>query len=55
MAGLQPNQTFTLHVSSNLLNWSALTNFPGTNGFIQYVDPACRGGNRFYRLKSGAQ
>jgi len=53
-AGLLPNQTFTLQLSSNLLDWSAVTNFPGTNGFIQYVDPTiCKNGRRFYRLKSG--
>jgi len=55
MAGLLPNQTFTLQVSSNLLNWSAVTNFSGTNGFVQYVDPTvCKAGKRFYRVKSAA-
>jgi hypothetical protein len=54
LAGLLPNQTFTLQVSSNLLNWFAVTNFTGTNGFIQYADPTtCQSGKRFYRLKSG--
>jgi predicted outer membrane repeat protein len=56
MAGLSPAQSFALQVSSNLLVWSAVTNFVGTNGFFQYVDSSpCRGGNRFYRLKSGGQ
>jgi hypothetical protein len=56
MCGLLPTQTFTLQVSSNLLNWSAVTNFTGTNGFIQYVDPtAGKNGKRFYRLKSVTQ
>jgi hypothetical protein len=55
VAGL-PMQTFVLQASSNLLNWWTVTNFPGTNGFIQYVDSvACRGGNRFYRLETAGQ
>ena len=56
MAGLLPNQTFTLQVSSNFLNWSAVTSFTaGTNGMFQLADPMQRNWRaRFYRLKSGA-
>jgi hypothetical protein len=55
MAGLLPTQTFTLQVSSNLLNWCDVTNFmAGSNGVFQCVDPIPGDGQmRFYRLKSG--
>jgi hypothetical protein len=55
MAGLLPNQSFTVQASSNLLNWFAITNFvAGTNGIFQMVDPPRNGRARFYRVKSGA-
>ena len=55
MAGLPPNQTYSLQVSSNLVTWSSVTNFmAGSNGVFQCVDPTCTSGPaRFYRLKSG--
>jgi hypothetical protein len=54
MAGLLPTHTFTLQVSSDLLNWSDVTNFvAGTNGLFQCVDPIPGDVEaRFYRLKS---
>jgi hypothetical protein len=56
MAGLLPNQTFTVQASSNLINWSTVTSFTaGTNGLFQLTDPMP--GNwpaRFYRLQLGA-
>jgi hypothetical protein len=54
MAGLLPNQTFTLQVSTNLLNWSDLTSFvANTNGVFEFVDKNLANCNaRFYRLKS---
>jgi hypothetical protein len=55
MAGLAPDQTFILQVSSNLVNWSTVANFTGTNGFVQYTNPAGQDRNRFYRLKSGTE
>jgi hypothetical protein len=55
MAGLWPNLTLTLQVSTNLVNWWDATNFvAGSNGVFQCNDPIP--GNvksRFYRLKSG--
>ena len=56
MAGLLPNQTFTLQASSNLINWSTLTSFTAwTNGMFQLTDPMQRNWRtRFYRLKTGA-
>ena len=55
MAGLLPTKTFTLQVSSNLLNWWDVTNFMAcSNGVFQCVDPIPGDGQlRFYRLKSG--
>ena len=55
MAGLLPNQTFSLLASSNLVTWFAVTNFvAGTNGMFQCVDPMPGGvQTRFYRLKTG--
>ena len=56
LCGLSPNQTLTLQVSTNLLNWWDVTNFmAGANGVFRCVDPTCTGGPaRFYRLESGA-
>jgi hypothetical protein len=55
MAGLLPNQSFTVQASSNLLNWLPITNFvAGTNGLFQMVAPAGSGRARFYRVASGA-
>jgi hypothetical protein len=55
MVRLEPNQSFTLLTSSNLANWSAVSNFmAGTNGLFQCVDPMPGGClTRFYRLKAG--
>jgi hypothetical protein len=55
MAGLLPTKTFTLQISSNLLNWQDATNFTaGPNGMFQCVDPIPGDVQaRFYRLKSG--
>ena len=55
LCGLSPNQTLTLQVSTNLLNWWDATNFTaGSNGVFQCVDPIPGDGQlRFYRLKSG--
>ena len=54
MAGLPPNQTYSLQVSTNLLNWWDVTNFmAGSNGVFQCVDPIAGATQlRFYRLKS---
>ncbi len=52
MAGLLPNQSFTVQASSNLVSWFTVTNLVfGTNGVFQFVDPVpanCR--TRFYRF-----
>jgi hypothetical protein len=55
MAGLLPNQSFTVQASSNFINWSIVTIFTaGTNGLFQFVDPMPRNWpTRFYRLKTG--
>lgn len=55
IAGLLPTKTFTLQISSNLLNWWDGTNFiAGSNGLFQCVDPMPGDTHaRFYRLKSG--
>jgi hypothetical protein len=55
LCGLTPNQTLTLQVSTNLLNWRDATNFTaGANGVFQCVDPIPGDAQlRFYRLKSG--
>jgi hypothetical protein len=54
MAGLLPNQSFTVQASSNLVNWFTVTNLVfGTNGVFQFVDPVptnCR--TRFYRFST---
>src|ERR1017187_2627413 len=54
MAGLLPNQNFTVQASSNLANWITVTNGVfGTNGVFQFVDPVptnCR--TRFYRFST---
>jgi len=40
----------TIQVSSNLVNWTVLTNFVGTNGALSFRDSAATGFNRrFYR------
>jgi hypothetical protein len=53
MSGLLPAQAFKLQTSTNLLNWSDLTNFvAGSSDVYEFVD--CNPGNckaRFYRLK----
>ena len=55
MAGLLPNQRFTVQASPDVLNWLAITNFiGGTNGLFQMVTPAASGRACFYRVKSGA-
>jgi hypothetical protein len=54
MSGLLPAQAFKLQTSTNLLDWSDLTNFvAGSSDVYEFVD--CNQGNyktRFYRLKS---
>ena len=52
---LEPNQTYTVQSSSNLVNWFAVTNFmAGTDGTFEFIDPvSCNMQSRFYRLKSG--
>jgi hypothetical protein len=54
MAGLLPNQSFTVQASSNLVNWFTVTNLVfGTNGVFQFVDPVppnCQ--TRFYRFST---
>ena len=54
MAGLLPNQAFTLQASSNLVNWIIVTNCVfGTNGVFQFVDPVSINGRmRFYRFST---
>jgi hypothetical protein len=48
-----PNQFYSLQISTNLLNWSDLTNLTaGPNGVCEFVDGgAAQCGTRFYRLK----
>jgi hypothetical protein len=55
LSGLTPNQSLTLQVSTNLMNWSDVTNFmAGSNGVFQCIDPIPGDArSRFYRLKSG--
>jgi hypothetical protein len=55
LCGLSPNQTLTLQVSTNLLNWWDATNFTaGPNSVFQCFDPIPGDAqSRFYRLKSG--
>jgi hypothetical protein len=51
MAGLLPNQNFTIEASSNLVNWCRVTNFIfGTNPLFHFADPATNCRARFYRL-----
>jgi hypothetical protein len=38
-----------IQVSTNLLNWTTLTNFAGTNATDSFRDPAATNGSRFYR------
>jgi hypothetical protein len=49
-----PNQAYTLEISTNLLNWSDLTNLTtDTYGVGEFVDrDASQHGLRYYRLKS---
>lgn len=56
ITGLLPNQTFLLQASSNLLNWSSVTNFSTTNGMFQCLDPF-QGAQRarFYRVAQAAR
>ncbi len=45
-----PNETWTIQASDNLLDWSFLTERPGTNGVAEVVDPGATNYNRrFYR------
>ena len=44
------NQTWTIQVSDNLLDWTFLTDLSGTNGTVEVVDPgATNYSRRFYR------
>jgi len=49
------NQTYELDASSDLLNWTTLTNWtgPGPNATVEFVDPAVPAANaqRLYRMK----
>lgn len=49
-----PNHTYTVQTSTNLLNWSDVTNISaGSNGVCEWVDSNLSDRNaRFYRLKS---
>jgi len=53
MTGLELGQAFLIQASSNLLNWSTITNFAvPTNGCFEYDDPRpMTAGPRFYRLQ----
>jgi hypothetical protein len=45
-----PGQAYIIQVSTNLVNWTALTNLTLTNGFGQFTDPSPANYNRrFYR------
>jgi len=47
---LSPNLSGHLQVSTNLVSWTTLTNFTGTNPVLPFLDPAAtNGGRRFYR------
>jgi hypothetical protein len=50
----QSGQSYTVQVSTNLVNWLTLTNVPGTTNAITIVDPsaATNGPTRFYRTAS---
>ena len=54
IAGLWNHQSYTLQVSSNLLDWAGITNgVSGTNGVLLLVDPVpADWPMRFYRLKA---
>ena len=56
MTGLEPCQAFAVQVSSNLLNWIAITNFiVGTNGGLEFCTPLSPAvPAHFYRLKAVA-
>jgi hypothetical protein len=38
-----------IQVSTNLVYWTTLTNFVGTNSAASFRDPAATNGSRFYR------
>jgi hypothetical protein len=47
-----PNQAYEIQISSNLVNWSALTTFVYTNGLMPFTDSTAVGvPNRFYRAR----
>lgn len=54
MAGLLPNQSFSLLASPNLLSWVVVSNnIVSSNGLFQCVDPiSCNVRARFYLIKS---
>jgi hypothetical protein len=50
------NRSYSVEVSSNLTNWTGLTNLFYTNGLMPFIDSTSLGGgtsNRFYRVRLG--
>jgi hypothetical protein len=47
-----PNQSYEIQISSNLVNWSALSTIVYTNGLMPFTDATAVGvNNRFYRAR----
>jgi hypothetical protein len=46
------NRSYAVEVSSNLMNWTTLTNLFYTNGLMPFIDATTAGANqRFYRAR----
>jgi hypothetical protein len=52
VTGGDPARNYVLETTSDFDSWDFLTNFPGTNGRVQFTDPATNSPRRFYRVKS---
>lgn len=50
---LETGRVYQVEYSTNLVNWSELTNFVSTNFTQQFIDPtATNSAQRYYRLKT---
>jgi len=46
------NRSYFIEISTNVTDWTTLTNFLYTNGFMPFADPTSAGvTNRFYRAR----
>jgi len=54
LQGLSNQQPYVVEISTNLVNWTVLTNFTATNQSVPFVDAtAIEASKRFYRARSG--